>query len=164
VLQCQCPSCRCTWISLGQRLELSRRQTLLEAAADVPYAVQVAYGCPLPPTTEAGEVRRAMQKLSADARLPTPEASCAVHRRFVRMAPGTRYACLVDTTERERHSNYGKVLAGAVLLSRRLRPMLEMGRRMPSVPPSMVGIWLPPSVGGALANIALALLGKTALI
>ena len=51
--------------------------------------------------------------------------------------------------------NYGQALAGAMLLARRLRPILGDA--------PMVGIWLPPGIGAALSNIALALLGKTAV-
>ena len=48
---------------------------------------------------------------------------------------------------------YGKALAGAKILTRHLRPHLKDD--------AMVGLWLPPSAGGALANIAVTFLGKT---
>src|SRR5262249_34255159 len=50
---------------------------------------------------------------------------------------------------------YYEALVGSILLSRCLKPILGDDR--------MVGIWLPSSVGGALANVALALLGKVAV-
>jgi acyl-[acyl-carrier-protein]-phospholipid O-acyltransferase/long-chain-fatty-acid--[acyl-carrier-protein] ligase len=46
-------------------------------------------------------------------------------------------------------------LAAARILSQVLRPVLG--------DEPMVGLWLPPSAGGAFANVALALLGKTAV-
>src|SRR5262249_49973305 len=51
--------------------------------------------------------------------------------------------------------SYGKVLAGAMCLARELRPALKDD--------AMVGVWLPPSAPAAIVNIALALLGKTAV-
>ena len=52
--------------------------------------------------------------------------------------------------------SYGKVLVGAICLSRKLRAKLD--RDQP-----MVGLWLPPGAPAALANIALAFLGKVAV-
>jgi acyl-[acyl-carrier-protein]-phospholipid O-acyltransferase/long-chain-fatty-acid--[acyl-carrier-protein] ligase len=51
--------------------------------------------------------------------------------------------------------SYGKTLAGCILLSRLLRPRLGDAK--------MVGVWLPPGAPGVMANIALALLGKTSV-
>jgi acyl-[acyl-carrier-protein]-phospholipid O-acyltransferase/long-chain-fatty-acid--[acyl-carrier-protein] ligase len=50
---------------------------------------------------------------------------------------------------------YGEVLAGAKIMTRILAPHLA-GEKM-------VGIWLPPGAGGAIANIVVAFLGKTAV-
>jgi acyl-[acyl-carrier-protein]-phospholipid O-acyltransferase / long-chain-fatty-acid--[acyl-carrier-protein] ligase len=50
---------------------------------------------------------------------------------------------------------YARALAGAICLARALQPILGKTK--------MVAVWLPPGVGGALANIALALLGKTSV-
>ena len=51
--------------------------------------------------------------------------------------------------------NYGKTLAGAMCLARVLRRLLGDA--------PIVGIWLPPSIGGVLTNVALALLRKTSV-
>jgi acyl-[acyl-carrier-protein]-phospholipid O-acyltransferase/long-chain-fatty-acid--[acyl-carrier-protein] ligase len=51
--------------------------------------------------------------------------------------------------------SYGKALAGVMCLAARLKPLLG--------DEPMVGVWLPASVGGALTNITLALLRKTAV-
>jgi acyl-[acyl-carrier-protein]-phospholipid O-acyltransferase/long-chain-fatty-acid--[acyl-carrier-protein] ligase len=47
---------------------------------------------------------------------------------------------------------YGEALAGAKILRRRLQPLLKDDQ--------MVGLWLTPSAGGALANIVVNFLGK----
>jgi acyl-[acyl-carrier-protein]-phospholipid O-acyltransferase/long-chain-fatty-acid--[acyl-carrier-protein] ligase len=121
---------------------------------DLPSPVTVAFGQPLPPTATAGEVRLAMEKLSADWAIAATEESRPVHRQFVRVAAQHPFRpCFIDTLSGVRVLNYGKVLAGAMCLADQLRPILRNDR--------MVGVWLPSSVGGAVANIALALLGKT---
>jgi acyl-[acyl-carrier-protein]-phospholipid O-acyltransferase/long-chain-fatty-acid--[acyl-carrier-protein] ligase len=121
-----------------------------------PYAVTVGYGMPLPPTTRPGVVRQAMQKVSADGALARPKLRLAVHRQFVRMAARRPFApCLHDSLAQGPPLSYARTLAGAICLARALKPTLG--------PTSMVGLWLPPGVGSALANIALPLLGKTSV-
>jgi acyl-[acyl-carrier-protein]-phospholipid O-acyltransferase/long-chain-fatty-acid--[acyl-carrier-protein] ligase len=116
--------------------------------------VTVAYGPALPSGTRAAEARLAIQRLSADCaarnrhRLP-------VHRQFVHTAARHPLrACVIDPGSRQ-HLNYARVLAGAWCLARHLRPVLG--------DEAMVGVWLPPGLGGALGNIAVALLGKTSV-
>jgi len=121
----------------------------------LPYPVTVAFGSPLPPTATAGAVRQAMQKLSADAAFARASDRLPVHRVFVRNAARQPFRpCLYDTNA-HKWLKYGEVLTGALLLARQLRPLLGDER--------MVGVWLPSSVGGALANLVLALLGKTSV-
>jgi acyl-[acyl-carrier-protein]-phospholipid O-acyltransferase/long-chain-fatty-acid--[acyl-carrier-protein] ligase len=121
----------------------------------IPYPVGVAFGPAMPATTSAASVRLAIQKLSADWAIRRSGELLAVHRRFVRMAARHPFRpCLFDTMRPEGVS-YGKALAGAVCFARWLRPVL--GEE------AMVGLWLPPGVGGVLANAAVALLRKTSV-
>jgi acyl-[acyl-carrier-protein]-phospholipid O-acyltransferase/long-chain-fatty-acid--[acyl-carrier-protein] ligase len=122
---------------------------------EIPYPVQVAFGTALAPTTPAGEVRLAIQKLSADAAIARSARRRPVHRQFVRTACRFPFRPCIADTATKLELNYAKTLAGAMILARQLRPKLGDEK--------MVGVWLPPSVGGTLANIALALLGKTAV-
>src|SRR5262249_56255361 len=62
--------------------------------------------------------------------------------------------CLIDPIG-EREFNYGKALAATWIMARLLRSKLG--------PDPMIGLWLPPSAGGAFANIALAFIGKTSV-
>jgi acyl-[acyl-carrier-protein]-phospholipid O-acyltransferase/long-chain-fatty-acid--[acyl-carrier-protein] ligase len=122
---------------------------------ELPYPVTVAFGAPLPPTAEAAEVRMAIQKLSADSSVARSDRRWPVHRQFIRTAARHPFRpCMADSTRGEM-VRYGKALAGALLFTRHLRPLLGDDK--------MVGLWLPPSVGGALANVALAFLGKTSV-
>jgi acyl-[acyl-carrier-protein]-phospholipid O-acyltransferase/long-chain-fatty-acid--[acyl-carrier-protein] ligase len=122
----------------------------------IPYPVTVAFGQPLPPTTSAFEVRQAIQKLSADCAIMRSDERMPVHRQFVRMAARHPFRpCIIDAANKGKVSRCGEVLAGAWILARKLRPLLGDTPK--------VGVWLPPSVGGAFANITLALLGKTSV-
>lgn len=122
----------------------------------MPYPVSVAFGKPLPPTVTAFEVRQAIQKLSADIAIAREDLRLPVHRGFVRRA--CRHplrSCLIDHLNGGKVFRYGEVLAGAIIMARKLKSLLGDDR--------MVGIWLPPSVGGVFANVALALLGKVSV-
>jgi acyl-[acyl-carrier-protein]-phospholipid O-acyltransferase/long-chain-fatty-acid--[acyl-carrier-protein] ligase len=120
------------------------------------YPVSIAFGRPLPATTPAVEVRQAIQKLSADCAIARMEERRPVHRQFVHMAARHPFRkCLVDPNNNGKIYRYGEVLAGTRILANLLRPFLADD--------SMVGLWLPPSAGGALANLAVALLGRTAV-
>jgi acyl-[acyl-carrier-protein]-phospholipid O-acyltransferase/long-chain-fatty-acid--[acyl-carrier-protein] ligase len=123
----------------------------------LPYRVYVHFGKPLPATATAFEVRQAIQKLSADSAIYRAGKRVPVHRQFVRMA--CRHplrSCIIDPNNKAKPLlKYGEALVGAKLITRKLRPILGDDQ--------MVGIWAPPSAGAALANIALAFLGKTAV-
>jgi acyl-[acyl-carrier-protein]-phospholipid O-acyltransferase/long-chain-fatty-acid--[acyl-carrier-protein] ligase len=122
----------------------------------LPYPVTVSFGKPLPPTTSAHDVRQAIQKLSADSAIARSGERPMVHRHFVRMAARHPFrSCFVDTNNHGKTIRYGHAVAGAHILAGRLRALLGED--------AMVGLWLPPSAGGALANIALAFLGKVAV-
>jgi acyl-[acyl-carrier-protein]-phospholipid O-acyltransferase / long-chain-fatty-acid--[acyl-carrier-protein] ligase len=121
----------------------------------LPYPVTIAFGKPLPPTTQAVDVRQAIQRLSAECAVERSEGRRPVHAQFVRIASKHPLRlCFVDT-QTKRKISYGAAQAGARLLARKLKPILAND--------DMVGVWLPPSVGGAFANIALALMGKVSV-
>jgi acyl-[acyl-carrier-protein]-phospholipid O-acyltransferase/long-chain-fatty-acid--[acyl-carrier-protein] ligase len=123
---------------------------------ELPYPVSIAFGAPLPATTTAAEVRMTIQKLSADTALARSNERLPVHRQFVRMAARHPFrSCFIDTNNNGKVLNQARSLAGAAIITRLLRPLLG--------DEAMVGIWLPPAVGAALANIAVAMLGKTSV-
>jgi acyl-[acyl-carrier-protein]-phospholipid O-acyltransferase / long-chain-fatty-acid--[acyl-carrier-protein] ligase len=123
---------------------------------EIPYHVTIAFGPPMPGDAKAADVRQAVQKLSADCAIARSDRRMPVHRRFVRVASRRPFRpCLSDSTTRGKFRAYGETLAGAMCLADALRPTLG------GTP--MVGVWMPPSVGGAVANMALALLRKTSV-
>jgi acyl-[acyl-carrier-protein]-phospholipid O-acyltransferase/long-chain-fatty-acid--[acyl-carrier-protein] ligase len=113
--------------------------------------VIVSYGPPMPPDATAGDVRRAIQTLHSDAYQHHREWLLPLHRawlRAVRRHP-LRFAMGDARIPRLRS---GAALLRTLYLARRLRPVWR--------DQEMVGILLPPSVGGALVNFAAMLLGK----
>jgi acyl-[acyl-carrier-protein]-phospholipid O-acyltransferase/long-chain-fatty-acid--[acyl-carrier-protein] ligase len=98
-----------------------------------------------------------VQQLWADHAVAHANEILPAHRQFIRMAAKHPFhPCLIDSSvPGGRKLSYGRSLAASVMLGRMLRPMLGDTQN--------VGIWLPPSVGGALANISLAILGKTSV-
>src|SRR5439155_3003692 len=119
----------------------------------LPYPVSVAFGAPWSPKVCAGEVRQAMQKLSADCAMARASERLPVHRQFIRMAARHPFrTCFIDHINKGKVYRCGEVLAGASILMRKLKPLLDGD--------PMVGVWLPSSVGAAFANIAVTFLGK----
>ena len=115
------------------------------------YPVTVSFGPPLPSGSTVFEVRNAVAELESKAFDHRPSAADLLHTRFIQAAKRHWFAfCMADTTGTE--LNYGKTLIGSLLLSRWIRQHCASQ--------SMVGVLLPASVGGSLANIAILLSGK----
>jgi acyl-[acyl-carrier-protein]-phospholipid O-acyltransferase/long-chain-fatty-acid--[acyl-carrier-protein] ligase len=120
---------------------------------EVPHRIHVTIGKPLPPTADVYTVRQAIQRLSAESAVERSRERKPVHRQFVRQAVAHPFrSCLVDPNASKPILKYGEALVGVKLLLKRLKPLLGND--------AMVGVWLPPSAGGAIANICLACMGK----
>jgi acyl-[acyl-carrier-protein]-phospholipid O-acyltransferase/long-chain-fatty-acid--[acyl-carrier-protein] ligase len=137
----------------------------------LPYPVSIAFGQPMPQTITAVEVRQAIQKLSADCSIAAANKRRPVHRQFIRMAARHPFRTCVIDSNTKKVFRCGEVLAGASILAKKLRALLDLSPLAP-LPESgrgvggrgaMVGVWLPPSPGGVFANIALAMLGKVSV-
>ncbi len=119
----------------------------------LPLRVTVRIGKPLPAATTAEDVRLAVAELGAEtatahAALPGNTLS----RRLV-AAARRRWTRRIATDTFGQSLTYGRLLTGAAALGARLGPTLADERR--------VGILMPPSVAGLLANAALSLQGRT---
>jgi acyl-[acyl-carrier-protein]-phospholipid O-acyltransferase/long-chain-fatty-acid--[acyl-carrier-protein] ligase len=117
----------------------------------IPYPVTVSFGRPMPPTSTPFEVREAVQELHTAAYRLRKKRMKPIHHSFVRTAHHFpfRYAMGDARVPRLR---FGAALLRTIFLARRLRKIWA-GQEM-------VGILLPPSVGGALVNFAALLAGK----
>jgi acyl-[acyl-carrier-protein]-phospholipid O-acyltransferase / long-chain-fatty-acid--[acyl-carrier-protein] ligase len=122
-----------------------KRPTLL------PYHVTVSFGPSLPAGSDTQAVREAVQDLESEAARHRRRPRDLLHAKFIRTAKRRWFSfCMADTTGAE--LTFGRTLVGARLLASWLRHH--------TAGESMIGVLLPASVGGALANAAVALAGK----
>ena len=117
----------------------------------IPYPITVNFGKPMPPTATPTDVRQVVQELLAEAWQERKARMRPLHRSFIRSARKhpRRFAMADSQTPAV---SFGGALTRSVLLARRLKKVWA-GQKM-------VGLLLPPSVGGALVNWAVMLCGK----
>jgi acyl-[acyl-carrier-protein]-phospholipid O-acyltransferase/long-chain-fatty-acid--[acyl-carrier-protein] ligase len=119
-------------------------------------SVHIKVGEPLPTDSKPWELRQVVSKLMADCFILRNPRRRPVHRQFVLRACKWPFrSCLIDPNPNGKHLNFAMTLAGGICLARKLRPLLSDA--------PMTGLLLPTTVGAALANIAVALLRKTAV-
>jgi acyl-[acyl-carrier-protein]-phospholipid O-acyltransferase / long-chain-fatty-acid--[acyl-carrier-protein] ligase len=117
----------------------------------LPHPVTVSFGVPLPPSATPVEVREAVQGLIADAWQFRRARMEPMPRNFVRAARRhPRRFAMTDAAGGK--INFGAALVKTIFLARRLKKVWR-GQ-------AMVGLFLPPSVPGALVNHAAFLCGK----
>jgi acyl-[acyl-carrier-protein]-phospholipid O-acyltransferase/long-chain-fatty-acid--[acyl-carrier-protein] ligase len=135
----------------GSIFSFERGRFLWKMPRRVPYPVTVSFGAPMPPTSTALEVRGAVQTLQAEAFHQRKRHMRTLDRAFVRTARRfpLRFMMADGKTPKVR---FFSALTKTIFIARRLRPAIG------SQP--MIGLLLPPSVGGALTNYALTLLGR----
>ena len=117
----------------------------------VPYPVTVAFGAPMPSTTTAAEARLALPALGSSIAVERRPADETLGRQFVRTAKHQwRSFCMADSNGQR--LTFGRTLVASLLLARWIQKRAPHERN--------IGLLLPASVGGALANVATSLAGK----
>jgi acyl-[acyl-carrier-protein]-phospholipid O-acyltransferase / long-chain-fatty-acid--[acyl-carrier-protein] ligase len=135
----------------GSIFSFEKRRFLWKMPRYIPYPVTVSFGKPMPPTSTPFEVRQAVQELNTEAWKHRKKLMMPIQRSFVRKARHhPRRFFIADG--RVPKLRFGAGLTRTIFLARRLRSAWA-GQEM-------VGILLPPSVGGALVNYAALLMGK----
>lgn len=138
----------------GRACSRDRNRFLWKMPRRVPLPVTVAFGAPLPAGTTAAAARLAVQTLGASAVAMRYRGDVSLGRAFIRAAKRQWGAfCLADATRGP--LTRGDALVGALLLSTWIRRQ--------AVGQTHVAVLLPSSVGGALANVAIALAGKASV-
>ena len=117
----------------------------------LPYPVTLAIGRPLPADTPVADVRRAVQELSAEAWFARREGGVPLHHTARTMLRRTMSGIAMADATRPHVSGIA-ALTGSIAIARALRPRWK-GQ-------DHVGILLPPSVGGALVNLAALFAGR----
>ena len=116
-----------------------------------PYPVTVSFGKALPSHTTSFEVRKQVMELSSAAFEYRLADKMTLSEAFYKEARKHPFKfCIADSSGQR--LTYGKTLISAVALANQLKDPLEKEKN--------VGILLPPSVAGVLANISVSFLNK----
>jgi acyl-[acyl-carrier-protein]-phospholipid O-acyltransferase/long-chain-fatty-acid--[acyl-carrier-protein] ligase len=135
----------------GSIFSFERGRFLWKMPRRIPYPVTVSFGTPMPPTSNAIEVRSAVQELQAVAFERRKRGMKTLDRTFVRTARRHPIRFMMADGKYPKVT-FGSALTKTMFIARRLRS--QIGEQQ------MVGMLLPPSVGAALTNYALMLLGR----
>ncbi len=135
----------------GSIFSFDRGRFLWKIPRQIPYEVGISYGKPMPANSTAVQVRQAVQELHSEAYKHHKGHMRILPRAFVRAARRHPFRFLMADANTP-HVSFMSGLTKSIYLARRLKRVWN-GQKM-------VGILLPPSVGGALTNYAAALLGK----
>jgi len=118
----------------------------------VPYPVTVTFGKPMKNTTSA-ELRQAVMDLGSEAFSVHRKKDPTLFETFLTQAKSfPRQVIVVDSSGKK--LSYHELLTAGVLVGNKLKTMLP--DHMPAAP---VGVLLPPSVAGVIANLGIASLG-----
>ncbi len=116
-----------------------------------PYPVNVHFGKPIAATATTDHIRQKVMELSCDYFETLKEKRNSLGDHFVRTArKNWSKPCISDTTGRR--LNYGKTLTAAIAIAHQIKQFADDDKN--------IGILLPPSAAGAIANIAVTLAGK----
>lgn len=117
----------------------------------LPGPVTISFGRPMPSSSSSNQVRQAVMELSGRYFAARKDSTQTLAKRFIQSARNNwRRPAIADSMGKK--LTYGQSLAGALMMRNALAEKLANQER--------VGVLLPPSVGGALANIALTLSGR----
>ncbi|MDB4738080.1 AMP-binding protein, partial [Verrucomicrobiales bacterium] len=136
----------------GSIFSFDQKKVYWKIPRQVPYPVTVSYGNPMPTDSSHTEVRREVVALGADAWAQRKGRISTIGRSFVRTARRARTRMAFADSSGKKLSYMG-ALVGVIVLVKRLRKDWDGQQK--------VGILIPPSVGGALTNLAGILMGKT---
>lgn len=117
----------------------------------LPYPVTVSFGAPLPSSTTAAQVRQAIMELGCTAVTYRRTRHDLLQRRFIATAK-RHWSAFCTTDDAGQTVSYGRVLVQSMHMASWLRARCPHDR--------MVGLLLPASMRGVVANIAVLLAGK----
>lgn len=136
----------------GSIFSFNHERFLWKMPQHLPYPVTVSFGAPLPPSTTTHELRGKIRELGEAAWQLRNSHRQPLHREFVRSMRRYPFRFAMADQNRPRVSAL-QALIGSIVLARTLRPHWDGQDR--------IGALLPPTVAGALVNVAAPLCGKT---
>ena len=116
----------------------------------IPYPVRVTFGKPLPAAVTSTEARQAVLELGADAFARRKRQMKTIPESFIQTA--RRHPLRFAMADMRTRLNFFSLLVKTIFLARRLRPHWK--------DQESIAVLLPPSIGGALVNLAAMLAGK----
>lgn len=117
-----------------------------------PYPISIHFGDPLPSDSKPSYIRQKVMELSCDYFDNLKSTRKTLGETFVQIARRKRFRkCLADTTGK--NLNYIQTLTASVAFADKLKKI--------TADQDCIGIIMPPTVAGAIANIAITMLGKT---
>ncbi|MBM4126417.1 MAG: MFS transporter [Nitrospira sp.] len=138
----------------GSIFSFSRGRFITKRPERMPYPVTVSFGSPQPSDTPAHELRRLVRELGETAWHERKLDQEPLHRPVLKAWRRHPFTFAMADASRPNVSGL-QALIGTIVLARTLQPHWEGQQN--------VGLLLPPSVAGALVNVAAALSGKTSV-
>jgi acyl-[acyl-carrier-protein]-phospholipid O-acyltransferase/long-chain-fatty-acid--[acyl-carrier-protein] ligase len=135
----------------GSIFSFHKKRFLWKIPRHLLYPITVNYGKPLPSSATPFEVRQVVQELLAEAWQGHKKRMRPLHRALVQTARWHPFRFAMADVQNPK-VRFGAVLIRSVFLARRLRHVWADQK--------MAGIFLPPSVPGALVNYAAMLSGR----
>ena len=138
----------------GSIFSFERGRFLTKWPERIPYPLTVSFGASVPSDTPAYKLRDAVRTLGEEAWRLRKSSRRTLHREFIHAMRRHPFRFAMADHSRPHVSSF-QALIGSIALARALRPHWEDQRH--------VGILLPPTVAGALVNVAALLCGKTSV-
>ncbi|MCC6155597.1 MAG: MFS transporter, partial [Candidatus Hydrogenedentes bacterium] len=120
----------------------------------IPYHITISFGKTLAHDADSIAVRDAIMELGTEGWMARKLEQPLLHRAFIRTVRSHPFAMALADGRTPKLS-YIMTYVGAIALGRKLKKILG--------PEEMTGVLLPQSVGGAVTNIALQIMGKVAV-
>lgn len=118
----------------------------------IPHHIILSYGPAAGREASAHAIAAAVGEAGVAAYSERHWPDALIHRAFIRTAR-KHLRLMAAADQRTPYLSYFRALTASIILGKKLRPKLE-GQET-------VGVLLPPTVGGALTNVALQMMGKT---
>jgi acyl-[acyl-carrier-protein]-phospholipid O-acyltransferase/long-chain-fatty-acid--[acyl-carrier-protein] ligase len=159
----------------GSIFSFEHGKVLWKKPRRIPYPVTISFGAPLKPPIEPSGVRQAVLDLGCDAFVDRIQERKVLPLEFLKQAKRhPSWFAMADSLGKK--ASFGDLAAVSRTLALHLEPLLpskgwekvrDEGPHPTPLPPSAgegvgerIGIMVPPTVGAAVANIALSLLGR----